>query len=82
MNREKKEVDILYADHEWINFRVKSDSRDEYQYVCYDEEKGWTCTCEHYHFRKRYCKHMDKAKKFLNTLNSKAQSNNTAFKTD
>lgn len=74
-----KEVDILYADESWVYFRVKSDSRDEYQYVSFDLFDGWVCTCEHYQFRKKYCKHMVKAKKFLDTLNDKVQSNEVAF---
>ena len=73
-------MDILYADDEWINFRVKSDSRNEYQYVCYDEEKGWTCTCEDYYYRRNFCKHMIKAQEYLNNLNNKVQRNNVAFK--
>ena len=79
MSRDKI-VDILYADDEWINFRVKSDSRNEYQYVCYDELQGWTCTCEDYYYRRSFCKHMRKAKDYLNALNRKVQLNNVAFK--
>ena len=74
-----KNVDILYADESWVYFRVKSDSRDEYQYVSFDRFDGWVCTCEHYQFRKAYCKHMQRAKDFLDTLNSTVQSNSVAF---
>lgn len=69
-----KEVDILYADKEWVQFRVKSGSRNEYQYVCYDEADGWICTCEDYYYRKSFCKHMKKAMEFLDVLNSNVQS--------
>ena len=75
-----KEIDILYADKEWVYFRVKSDSRDEYQYVSYDKFDGWNCTCENYFFRKRFCKHMSRAKDFLDNLNRQVQSNDMVFK--
>ena len=74
-----KEVDIIYADSEMIQFRVKSASRKEYQYVTYDEDNGWICTCEDYFFRKSFCKHMVKAKEFLDKLNSNAQECNLQY---
>ena len=75
-----KSVDILYADNEWINFRVKSDSRDEYQYVCWDKDDGWVCTCEDYYYRRSFCKHMRKSKEYLESLNTLVQGDNRAYK--
>ena len=75
-----KRVDILYADEDWINFRVKSDSSEEYQYVCYDGDDGWICTCEDFYYRRNFCKHMKRAREYLDLLNGRVQKCDVVFK--
>lgn len=74
-----RNIQIHFGDEDWICFKVPSSSRDEYQYVSWDADNGWSCTCEHYHYRKKYCKHMKEAKKFLQKLNDNVQKCDTAF---
>lgn len=74
-----KKIQVQFADNGWISFKIPSSSRDEYQYVSWDEDNGWSCTCEHYHYRKQYCKHMEEAKQFLRILNDNVQNCNYAF---
>lgn len=79
MKMVRKRIKICYGDEEGISFKIPSQSRDEYQYVSWDRDNGWACSCEHYHFRKKYCKHMDEAKKFLSSLNKDVQECEDAF---
>lgn len=74
-----KNIQIYFGEDTWICFKVPSSSRDEYQYVSWDKDNGWSCTCEHYQYRKKYCKHMEKAKKFLQNLNNDVQKCDKAF---
>ena len=74
-----RSIQIHFADKEGVCFKVPSSSRDEYQYVSWDVDNGWSCTCEHYHYRKKYCKHMDEAKQFLQSLNDNVQECYEAF---
>lgn len=61
----------IYMDNGEIKFRVKS-SRDGYHTVIFDG-KSWKCTCEYYHYRKGYCRHIKEAKLMFSTLNDKLQ---------
>ena len=74
-----KKIQIYFGEDDWIYFKVPSSSRNEYQYVSWDKDNGWNCTCEHYQFRKLYCKHMEEAKKFLDALNKDVQNCDTPF---
>lgn len=74
-----KRIKICYGDEEGISFKIPSASRDEYQYVSWDTDNGWSCTCEHYHYRKKYCKHMNEAKRFLQELNEEVQKCDVPF---
>lgn len=51
-------VEILLSDDDGIIFHVQSGSSEKWHTVGYDPRDGWICTCEHYHFRKKWCKHM------------------------
>ena len=74
-------IQVYFADDEWICFKVPSSRKSEgYQYVSWDIDNGWSCTCEHYHFRKGYCKHMRLAKEFLEKLNVRVQNCNEPYK--
>lgn len=75
-----KKIQIDFAENDWVYFKIPSSSRDEYQYVSWDKENGWNCTCEDYQFRKNYCKHMKKSKKFLEDLNYNIQNSDKVFK--
>lgn len=57
-------VEIDHQDKEGVIFNVVSSSRKEIHTTSYDVELGWCCTCEDYQFRKRFCKHMSKAKEY------------------
>ena len=75
----KRRIKIYFGDEEGIFFKIPSQSRDEYQYVSWDRDDGWFCTCEHYQYRKKFCKHMQEAKQFLDKMNKKVQECDIAF---
>ena len=76
-----RRIKIYYGDGEGICFKVPSSRESEgYQYVSWDIDNGWSCTCEHYQFRKAYCKHMKLAKQFLYELNDEVQNCSEAFR--
>lgn len=75
----KKRIKIYFGDEEGICFKIPSHSRDEYQYVSWDKDNGWYCTCENYQYRKRFCKHMSEAKQFLDELNDNVQKCDVQF---
>ena len=50
---------LLESNDETLFFEVESDSRPGLLFdVMYDVDHHWLCTCEHYYYRKQYCKHM------------------------
>lgn len=52
-------IEILHSDDEGVIFQIQSSSKSkEFHTVGYDYADGWICTCEHYYFRRKYCKHM------------------------
>lgn len=50
-------VEILHCDIHGVIFNIKSGSSKDFHTVSYDTD-GWWCTCEHYRYRKAFCKHM------------------------
>lgn len=67
-------VKIIGLSNEKVEFLVKS-SRDGFHNVTYNIVTDvWTCTCEHYHFRGAFCKHMQAAKDELAKLNNIIQN--------
>lgn len=60
-----------------IIFEVPS-SRDGMHIVKYDMVmNAWECTCEHYHFRGAYCKHIQEAQQLFGELNAVMQHSKT-----
>lgn len=52
-------VDILVNDEDMMIFSCPSYSHPgEEHIVSWDDILGWWCSCEHYMFRKKFCKHM------------------------
>ena len=50
---------LLESNDETLFFEVPSESRPGLTFqVMHDNDHHWLCTCEHYHYRKQYCKHM------------------------
>lgn len=75
-----RKIQIYFGEEDWVYFKVPSSSRDEYQYVSWDRSNGWFCTCEHFQFRKVYCKHMVEAKLFFDKLNDEVQGCDDVFR--
>lgn len=69
--KSEKQSQDIYMDNGEIKFRIKS-SRDGYHTTIFDGE-SWRCTCEYYHYRKGYCRHIKEAKLMFATLNDKLQ---------
>lgn len=76
----KKKIQIYFGEDDWVYFKIPSSSRNEYQYVSWDKDRGWNCTCEDYQFRKRLCRHMKEAKSFFNNLNKHIQEDDEVYK--
>lgn len=51
-------VEVLYSDDQGIIFQTSSGSSPDWHTIGYDPYDGWCCTCEHYYYRKKFCKHM------------------------
>lgn len=51
-------VEVLYSDDQGVIFQTSSGSSPDWHTIGYDPYDGWCCTCEQYHFRKGYCRHM------------------------
>lgn len=50
---------LLESNDETLFFEVESMSRPGLTFdVMYDKDHHWLCTCEHYYYRKVFCKHM------------------------
>lgn len=57
---------LLESNDETLFFEVESESTPGVSYdVMYDVDHHWLCTCPHYYFRKRFCKHMRVCAEFL-----------------
>lgn len=55
-------VEIILKDEEGIIFHVGSDSSNFTHTGSYDYLDGWWCSCEHYNYRRCFCKHMQRAR--------------------
>ena len=68
----ERQAKIIGMTNEEIHFLIPS-SRNGYHNVTYNRcTDTWTCTCEHYHYRVAYCKHMEQAKELLVDIVEKA----------
>ena len=58
-------IKLICATDESIEFEITSSSRDTTHNVYWDVNNGWVCTCEHCHYRKVECKHIQACKDYL-----------------
>lgn len=71
----ENETQLVKVTGEYLVFKVPSSRGGTHDVIFNRKTEQWSCTCEDYWYRKRACKHVKEARKFLEMLNLECSTN-------